>query len=156
MKSAVASIWLTWLLIWLSESDIRPWLLMAACELVRRAGLWCSRMVCVFQLPSPARHWLHGSFQRTPERNQDVHWPHHHEDQAHEGGAKRDQEDSLEDTLHREGCIQHHQLEQGYSMRWTDYTLTFHWAATCTTLGTTSLWASSCSHSAGGDYGPCL
>lgn len=60
--------------------------------------------VFVFQLPSPAHHGLHGSFQRTIQGYDESHRPSHHEDQRHEDGANRDQDDSQEDTLHGEGC----------------------------------------------------
>lgn len=65
-------------------------------------GLFRPFSVFVFHLPSPARHGLHGSFQRTIQGYDESHRPGHHEDQRHEDGADRDQDDSQEDTLYGE------------------------------------------------------
>lgn len=57
--------------------------------------------MCVFvsQLPSPASHGLHSSFQRIPEGDDDRHGPGHHEYQGQQDGPDRNQEDPQEDTL---------------------------------------------------------
>lgn len=65
-------------------------------------GCGAVSMRFVSSLPSPACHWLHGSFQGMLEGYYDRHWPCHHENQRQQDGADGDQEDSQEDALHGE------------------------------------------------------